>query len=723
MTGRPRGAAVVSTVATGGAAGAAAGGWRPSRGAALLLLTASGFAGLGYQIIWVQQTAVWLGHETAALLAVIGAFFGGLSLGAWAIGPRIERGARPGRAYAACEAIIAGWSLVLAVAIGPAGELLMALTGAQAMPLRQWGVAFGGTFLLLLPATAAMGATLPAMARVLAGDRDRIGPIGALYAANTAGAVLGVLVTTFWLVPQAGLARTALACAAVNALCAVAALAWFDRPAASAGVAVPRSSPGPGDRTVRVRLAATGLLGIGYEVLVVRVLAQVTENTVYTYALLLAAYLVGTALGAAAWQRWAAEAGTHPRRASRLLQALAACCLGGTLALWSVDVLHATLVRIMGGGFGAAIAAEAGIALVVFLPATVVMGALFSELSAQAHAAGVGLGRALGINTLGAAFAPLLFGVVLLPWAGPKLALLAVAAGYLLTSMQARRLAPSAWGLAGAAAALAWWAPPLVFVDLPDGAHLVAYRDGAGASVSVVEDAGGTRVLRINNREQEGSNATRFSDGRQALLPLWLHEMPRSALFLGLGTGVTASVAAIDDRVAVDVVELLPEVVEASRHFADEGEPRGLPRVMVADARRFVRSAPRSYDVIVSDNFHPARSGAASLYTVEHFAAVRERLAPGGLFCQWLPLHQLDLATLRSIVRSFLAAFPDGRALLATYSLETPVLGLIATPDGTGFDLARLRQRLSSASTTSGRCSAPSLRDRANWPRSPSRHR
>ena len=31
-------------------------------------------------------------------------------------------------------------------------------------------------------------------------------------------------------------------------------------------------------------LAATGLLGIGYEVLVVRVLSQVAENTVYTFA-------------------------------------------------------------------------------------------------------------------------------------------------------------------------------------------------------------------------------------------------------------------------------------------------------------------------------------------------------------------------------------------------------------------------------------------------------
>ena len=82
--------------------------------------------------------------------------------------------------------------------------------------------------------------------------------------------------------------------------------------------------------------------------------------------------------------------------------------------------------------------------------------------------------------------------------------------------------------------------------------------------------------------------------------------------------------------------------------------------VMAADARRFVRASRERYDVIVADNFHPARSGSGSLYTVEHFRAVRARLAADGVFCQWLPLHQLDLDTLRSIVRSFIAVYPRG---------------------------------------------------------------
>src|SRR5262249_53052555 len=65
------------------------------------------------------------------------------------------------------------------------------------------------------------------------------------------------------------------------------------------------------------------------------------------------------------------------------------------------------------------------------------------------------------------------------------------------------------------------------------------------------------------------------------------------------------------------------------------------------------------------------------LYTREHFAAIRARLAAGGIFCQWLPLHQLDLATLRVIVRTFLAEFPEARAYLAQFSVETPLLALV----------------------------------------------
>ena len=115
---------------------------------------------------------------------------------------------------------------------------------------------------------------------------------------------------------------------------------------------------------------------------------------------------------------------------------------------------------------------------------------------------------------------------------------------------------------------------------------------------------------------------------------------------------------------------------------------------MAGDARRYVRTTERRYDVVVADLFHPARSGAGALYTVEHFAAIRSRLNAGGVFCQWLPLHQLDLDTLRSIVRSFVGVYPGGSALLATNSLDTPVLGLLARPDAGGFDSQPLRERL-----------------------------
>ncbi len=272
-----------------------------------------------------------------------------------------------------------------------------------------------------------------------------------------------------------------------------------------------------------------------------------------------------------------------------------------------------------------------------------------------------------------------------------------MAAGYLALAWPRARRTPTWWITAAASTALALWAPALAFIDVPDGGRVLSYRDGTMAAVSVVEDAEGVARLRINNRQQEGSSATVLADARQALLPLLLHPAPQRALFLGLGTGVTAASAAEETTLHVTAVELLPEVIEASQHFTSavgSGRAPASLHVIAADARRFVKTSPQRFDLVVSDNFHPARSGSGALYTVEHFAAVRDRLAERGVFCQWLPLHQLDIDTLRSIVRSFVAVYPDGWAMLATNSLETPVLGLVARRDGARFDLREVRQRL-----------------------------
>jgi spermidine synthase len=657
------------------------------------LMLASGFAGLGYQLVWTQQMGLWLGHESAAVLAVVAAFFGGLALGGVLLGRRIERSTRPWRWYVACEAVIGLWALLLTAVLHPVGELLLHWIGPDPTALRQWALAFGGVFVCLLPATLAMGATLPAMERARSCATGGPRELAGLYAANTLGAMLGVLASAFVLLPELGLRQTALLCAGLNLACAAGGAWVLGRGVAAGSPGSPALAEAAAGVTGEAReglwrLACTGLLGIAYEVMVVRVISQVAEDTVYTFALMLAVYLVGTASGAAAWQRWrhlvqGPGVGADLAR-DRLLVALGVAVLLGTAGLYTAPALIDG-GRGMGRGMGLALLAEALAALVAFGLPTLLMGALFSQQLEMALAQGQDAGRAVGVNALGAAVAAPLFGVWLTPGVGAKMACLVVSAGYVLLVSPARWRRPWVLGPLLAMAITAALAPPLVFVDLPEGGRVLSYDEGVMAAVSVVQDEQGVARLRINNRQQEGSSGTLFVDGRQGLLPLMWHPQPQRALFLGLGTGVTSSTVAEDARMQVDVAELLPEVITASRHFwsvFDRDQPAARLHVHAADARRHVRVDTGLYDLVVADNFHPARSGSGALYTVEHFQAVRERLAPGGLFCQWLPLHQLDLPTLRSIVRAYLAVYPHGIAILASQSLDTPVIGLMSRRDG-----------------------------------------
>ncbi len=394
------------------------------------------------------------------------------------------------------------------------------------------------------------------------------------------------------------------------------------------------------------------------------------------------------------------------RVTDRLLCTLALACLIGAASLWMAPTVRDTVVAILGTSMGAAVGAEAVLALVAFALPTLLMGALFSRLSDTASARGFGYGRALAINVVGAAVAPFVFAVLLIPAIGLKGALLVVAAGYLALVDGRPWRRPRVWMSATLIGLVAVFAPMLAFVDVPDAGRIAFYHQGVAAAVSVVEDDDGILRLRIDNRQQEGTSATARVDGRQALLPLLLHPSPHHVLFLGLGTGVTASTALDDPAVDVDAVELLPDVVEASGLFARPGTVDPRLRLRIADARRYVRTTERRYDVIVADNYQPARSGSGALYTAEHFRSIADRLAEGGVFCQWLPLHQLDLESLRSIVRSFMSVYPGGSAMLASNSLETPVIGLVGRRgrgDDAGF------ARLFDVAAVGARFADPSL--------------
>ncbi len=665
-----------------------------------LLFFLSGVAALGYQLVWAKMFSTGLGHEMPAVLAIIAAFMAGMALGAWGLDRFIPRSARAGFWLGGLELTIGAWALLMSFGIPSVNDFALRLIGLAPGAFQHWLIAFAIPALVLLPATAAMGATLPAMEKFLSALAPQNESIGSVYAANTFGAVAGTLLAPFVLMPALGFSRTCWVLAGVNGLVSVVA---FGLARAHQTVSL---SPLRGGRGLKIaplsprRLAftlfCTGLIGIAYEVAGVRVLSQVLEGTVFTYAAVLAIFLLGTAAGAAAFHHWWRGVAVT-RLHTTLLKAAAAAGLLGIIALACTPLIYKSL-RTLGDAPAAVLGAELLTALAVFGPVTFCMGALFSHLLEQVRAQRAGIGGVLALNTLGAAAAPV-FVLLLLPGAGVKVALLVVCLGYLLLVL------PCRWTKADGLFGLLVFGvifSNLQIVETPPGSRVISQREGIMAMVVVTEDAQTNRTLRVDNRYQMGGTAAADAEYRQAHLPLLLHPNPQRALFLGVGTGISLGTASLYPELKADAVELIPEVVDAMKFFETKNfSAAQFPnfKLYTADARRFVRSSDGSYNVIVADLFHPYRDGAGALYTREHFAAIRRQLNPNtpSLFCQWLPLHQLDEPTLRVIVRTFQSVFPNSEAWLLRFNVEVPVVALVGWMGSPRWSPMQVEPRTASA--------------------------
>ncbi|MFM8892059.1 MAG: SAM-dependent methyltransferase, partial [Planctomycetia bacterium] len=299
----------------------------------VLLFVGSGCAALVYEIVWFQMLALCLGSSAVSLAVLLGVFMGGMCLGSLLLPRFVAPHHHPLRVYAALEAAIGVLGLAILVLLPVAGNVYDRFGGPGVSGLVARGLIAA---VCLLPPTLLMGATLPAIARYVESTPRGVAWLGFFYGANIAGAVVGCLVTGFYLLRVHDVAVATGAAVAINLAVAAIALvcaAAAPRPAAASRSQTPEPHGGtPAARAtgawpVYLAIAASGMTALGSEVVWTRLLTLILGGTTYTFSLIMAAFLTGLGIGSCAGSALAKSVAS-PRTALGTCQLLVMVAIG-----------------------------------------------------------------------------------------------------------------------------------------------------------------------------------------------------------------------------------------------------------------------------------------------------------------------------------------------------------------------------------------------------------
>jgi spermidine synthase len=518
-----------------------------------LLFLLSGSAALVYQVMWARSFGLIFGSTTRAASVVLAAFFLGMAIGNL-LGSRWAA-TRSGslRAYGLVElAIAVGAVLVIFWLQLFHGAYPALYRFAEGEPHVLIWIQLGLALLAMAPPCIAMGATLPLMSRAVLSDRSHVGRrLGWVYALNTIGGTAGVLVSGFLMPVTFGVRNSMLLAAALNVLVAAGAVllarGWGKSPHDSATPERPpakpqRSRAAPLSRLLGFAAIVSGLATIALEVLYTRLLVHAMDASVFSFAIVLAMFLVSLALGSAL-----VSAVVDRLRSPWVLLALSAALSSAAILLspavfeWSWEAIPR--LRPDTSPVGLLLLRS----FLVIAPSAILAGMILPTVWKAAvrevGEVGVRVGRLTSMNTLAGVAGALLAGFFAIPKLGMGVSFALVAALYGLLAIVAAShaaIGPRRWltaiaiafPLLGLAALRTWEILP---VRLLPNEELIEYYEGEGATVAVTDskEAGGViRKLTVNSSYGLGNNHRVAVPRSQGRLGLLLHGRPRSVAFI-----------------------------------------------------------------------------------------------------------------------------------------------------------------------------------------------
>ncbi len=644
-----------------------------------VLFLGSGAAGLIYQIVWERLLELYFGVTLTAITLIVAAYMTGLGLGSLYGGRIAEKQTNALLLYGLLELGIGAFGFFSPTLI---------LTIGQATAGSPYWLVFILSFLLLLIPTFLMGMTLPLLSQAFIHRVETSGQIiGILYGINTVGAAVGTLAAGYILIGSFGFDGSIHFAFALNSL--VGLLAVLTSRAASG------TSQKSEERSVlpqkldakwgylRILFASflVGFIGLGYEMLWIRVLSIINKNTAYGFPSILFVFLVGLSVGGYVWGRqadrssrierlfWRVEIGVGLVASFTFFLFWLSLNQNWTFNWWGdfwqmqkplppmVDV-DGTLVFSRRALLDSLTHYFLPI-LILVLPSSFLMGGGLPILDRIAINSPEVAGRRIGdihlANIIGSVFGSLTISFILLPAIGSELTLKVLVLLSFVFPLLFIKRAPEQSSQPNAIAYstfLVAAAGILLFITPGQGQfYRQLFETGTGKETLVNESGDTVLALTLNAETNQPdwlwisgeTNSFYPTDGTyesRALLCAGASH-PKRILVIGMGGGVTAhffqSIPGLEKIVIVELMDELGDFLSENVEFNKITLDDPLVEYVVDDGRRYLHANPEEkFDLIYADPLRWYSAGHNNLYSVEAMQLYRSHLTVNGVFCAYV---------------------------------------------------------------------------------------
>jgi len=686
----------------------------PSRLIPFFCIFISGAASLVYELIWIRQLSLVFGGTLYAISAVLCAFMTGLALGAWGIGLLLSHRNKQKKTvnlvllYGLIEGLIGLYGLFFPYGLELiSGFYAPIVNGTIELGFLLHWIEFFLSTALMLPATICMGATLPLIGSWSIGKNSEriISDISILYSLNTFGAVAGCLYTQTIALKYFGVSATNLTAIGMNFLVFLLCTplrSYFIKNSSSKTPAIKykinRVSSSAPDRKFSLLLififAYSGMAALASEILWTRVLVFPMGTTLNSFALILATFLFGIALGSIMADKLLGNS-NHILKFLLIQLSIAISCIAilplfENIHEWTskADQLFYDLDNIALKTIGIRSLFAFGL---MFLP-TLGFGLSFplaNRININLFKTNSKtLGNTYALNTVGATLGTIITPFILIPFMGIRMSLFVIYSILIFLCLVAMAI-HFKWNdknfvksgfIATTIIFLGYmWSNPkisteqlgihnLARIEIDTQKHqlnLIEYIEGDFSTLSVIENKKSkARTLYMNGFSTATvSDSIGGSDYMQAMgfIPMVLHPNPKKAMVICFGTGNTTGTVSLFPGVQVDGIEIDKNVLSLAHHFSKwnhNAQKKKNIHMYIQDGRTFTRWTQNKYDVITLEPMSPIQAGTVNLYSREFYQLTAERLNKDGLMMQWLPLHLVGPDDAKSILKTFKEVYP-----------------------------------------------------------------